>query len=123
MESATVVLDSNGNAKGSAKAAAVMQEGQSAREIARVKAGHLQSLARLVLFTPELPEGETNHFSVVAVNDIKWVPPGISTKVKLSDLDRCQLRTFQYTDGVTPDCKSCVFARVEGGSCFTLVLH
>ncbi len=112
--------DANGNGVVSAKSAAA-SEAHLNREAARVKAGHLTYLARLVLFTPELPDGETNHFSVVALNDIQFVPSGIAADVKLSDLDRCQLRVFKYTNGRTPDCKSCVFARVEESKYYTRI--
>ncbi len=105
-------MDANGNVA-AAKKATVTANTAQAREAARVKAGHLSALSRLVLFTPELPEGESNHFSVVAVSDVRQIPSSVSAMTKLSDLDRCVLHMFEYTDGKTAACKSCVFARVE----------
>ena len=116
-------VDNNGNVTPGAKAAAAAASIQAAREASRVKQGHLECLARLVLFSPVIPEGETSHWSVVSVGNLKWLPPGINEHTRLTDYDRTKLISFAYTCGPVETWKSYVFTRVENSKCITFVLH
>ncbi len=116
-------VDKNGNVTPGAKAAAAEASIQAAREASRVKQGHLECLARLVLFSPVIPDGETSHWSVVSVGDLKWLPPGLNEHTRLTDYDRTKLQTFLYTGGHVEKWNSYVFARVENSECITSVLH
>ncbi len=116
-------VDKNGNVTPGAKAAAAEASIQAAREASRVKQGHLECLARLVLFSPGIPEGESSHWSVVSVGNLKWLPAGLNESTRLTDYDRTRLITFHYTCGPVEKWPSYVFARVENSECFTSVLH
>ncbi len=99
-----------------------------ARERARVKNGHLNTLSRLVLWSPKLHKKTDNHnWSVQAYGNFKWLPPGIDETTALTFNDRTQLRWLNY---ISPDCpkwQSYIFCRVEYGWNFVgiyyLVVH
>ncbi len=87
-----------------------------ARERARVKNGHLNTLSSLVLWSPRLhKKTDTHNWSVQPYGNFKWLPPGIDEATALTFNDRTQLRWLNY---ISPDCpkwQSYIFCRVEYG--------
>ena len=89
-----------------------------AREKARVKNGHLNTLSRLVLFSPRLnkiTDKSCKHWSVISYGDFKWLPAGVNEHTKLSLVDRTTLRMLHYITPTCPKWESFIFCRVEYG--------
>ena len=82
-------------------------------ERARLRAGQLKKLSRLILFSPHKPYLDPSNFSVVALEQIKNLPPDINADSRMSFSARTQLRDFEYVGTGIKVWRSMVFARLE----------
>lgn len=90
-------------------------ENAKAREYARIRRGVLEgnTVAGLVLFSPDVAPGEAGHFTTVNVKDLMKLPPGVSAVRPMSSSYRVIIQRINYTAIDAWD--SCVFARIEKG--------
>ncbi len=87
-----------------------------AEERARVRAGTLTELGRLILWSPKKGKLEPSHFSVVPFKNLKHPPPDIEARTKLSLKARMAVRTLYYKPPAVREWKSAVFIRCEKGN-------
>ncbi len=87
-----------------------------AEERARVHAGTLTELGRLILWSPKKGKLEPSHFSVVPFKNLKHPPPDIEARTKLSLKARMAVRTLYYKPPAVREWKSSVFIRCEKGT-------
>ena len=101
--------------KSSLIAMASRQDELKAREKERVKAGKLDQIERLIIFTPLVSKREKEHWSVLDVAQLKELPPGIKAHKKMTKEERVQTYTMQPKGSRDVSWQSSVFARVEKG--------
>ncbi len=85
------------------------------KERARVKSGTLRKVARLVLFSPDIPVEEKGHWSIQPLQNIKNKPVDVVADVRLSNDARMERRLFKYKTPGGGQWDSMVFCRVEEG--------
>ncbi len=90
-----------------------MAPGSSTTERERIRAGNLQGMGWLILFSPIRHASEPSPWSFVPTKDLKYLPAGLVHYTKLDALGRTEQRTLQYRDGKA--WSSCIFARGEKG--------
>ncbi len=83
------------------------------RERARLRAGCLKKLSRLILWSPNRPYLDPSSFSVVAMQQLKNVPEDITAENRLSFKARTEIRHLEYSGTGIKIWKSAVFARCE----------
>ena len=88
---------------------------EQTRERARVRAGVMSRLARVVLFSEAIPEGEDSHFSVVPLENFRAIPPDLTALHKIPQESRRQCRVFRYKGPGDNRWASYLFARCEEG--------
>ncbi len=86
-----------------------------ARERTRVKSGTLRKLARIVLFSPDIPEEENKHWSILPVSNLKSTPIDLLPDVRMSDEARLERRKLVYKSSGGGAWESMIFCRVEEG--------
>ncbi len=96
----------------------------AARERARVRAGQLNGMGRLVLFSPLIHPNDTCNWTVVPVALLEYLPAGVEHYAKLDYRARCERGTISYkhTFGRTA-WNSYIFGRVEAGKSGTSILQ
>ncbi len=87
-----------------------------AEEQARVRAGTLTELGRLILWSPKKGKLEPSHFAVVPFKNLKHPPPDIEARTKLSLKARTTVRTLYYKPPAVREWKSAVFVWCEKGT-------
>ena len=88
---------------------------EQAGERARVRGGVMRRLARVVLFSEAIPEGENSHFSVVPLENFRSIPPDLTALHKIPQESRRQCRVFRYKGPGDNRWASYLFARCEEG--------
>ncbi len=85
------------------------------RERARVRGGIMSKLSRVVLFSATIPAGETDHFSIVPLENFRSIPPDLTALQKIPQASRMEERVFRYKGPGESSWRSYLFARVEDG--------
>ncbi len=85
------------------------------RERARVRGGIMSKLSRVVLFSAVIPAGESDHFSIVPLENFRSIPPDLTALQRIPQASRMEERVFRYKGPGESSWKSYLFARVEDG--------
>ncbi len=88
---------------------------EQARERARVRGGVMSKLARVVLFSEAIPEGEESHFSVVPLENFRAIPPDLTALHRIPQESRRECRVFRYKGPGDNRWASYLFVRCEEG--------
>ncbi len=88
---------------------------EEGKERARVRGGVMSKLARVVLFSEKIPQGEQDHFSIVPLENFKSIPPDLTALHKIPQESRRQERVFRYKGPGDSKWDSYLFARCEDG--------
>ncbi len=86
-----------------------------ARERTRVKSGTLRKLARIVLFSPDIPHEEDKHWSIQPISNLKFSPIDLLPDVRLPDEAWLERRKLVYKSSGGGAWESMIFCRVEDG--------
>ncbi len=83
-------------------------------ERARVRAGSLAQIGRLLLYSPTKHRLDKDNFASVSVNVLRDFPMDVLADHSMSFEARTELRNILYV-GTLKEWKSCIFGRAEKG--------
>ncbi len=92
-----------------------LSDDDAAKERGRVKTGTLRKLARVVLFSPDIPAEEDKHWSITPISNLKTTPIDLLADVRLSEEARLERRKLTYKGSGGGEWESMIFCRVEEG--------
>lgn len=84
-------------------------------ERARVRAGSMANIGRLLLYSPQKHNLDKDNFASVSVNVLRDFPWDVKADRSLSVEARMEVRTLLYVGAGCKEWDSCVFGRAEKG--------